>query len=193
MLSAAACGGEGESGREADPETTRATTEETTAETTRAREETSTEETTQASAPVEVANTLCGGFSSQESAQEYFDGPEPWGDERQQLDPDGNGIACDEPGNEAGVPSRQPDYGVEQGAAGGDQYGMLDLANCQLAEAQASMTPAQFEAFQYELTDEMVAALEQDIDTNIQTMLLERGYTCGGTAEGIIERYNAGR
>ena len=76
-------------------------------------------------------------------------------------------------------------------SSGNDQYGMLELANCQLAEAQASMTPAQFEAFQYELTDEMVAALEQDIDTNIQTMLLERGYTCDGTAEGVIERYNA--
>ena len=144
MLSAAACGGEGESGREADPETTRSVIEETTAETTRAREAASTEETTQASAPVEVANTLCGGFSSQESAQEYFDGPEPWGDERQQLDPDGNGIACDEPGNEAGDPSLQPDHGVEQGVAGRDQdgNGMEDLAYCQLREAQASMTPA---------------------------------------------------
>jgi hypothetical protein len=44
MLSAAACGGEGESGREADPETTRSVIEETTAETTRAREAASTGE-----------------------------------------------------------------------------------------------------------------------------------------------------
>ena len=52
MLSAAACGGAGESGREAGPETTRSAIEETTAETARARKTPSTGETTQASAPV---------------------------------------------------------------------------------------------------------------------------------------------
>ena len=82
-------------GREADPETTRAAIEETTAETTRAREALSTEETTQASAPVEVSNTLCEGFSTQEMAQDYLDGPRPMPEERPQLDPDGNGVACD--------------------------------------------------------------------------------------------------
>jgi hypothetical protein len=89
----------------------------------------------------------------------------------------------------------QPDHGVEQGAAGRDQYGngMEDLAYCQLREAQASMTPEQFEAFQYAVYDELFATIEQGIDTNLQTMLLERGYTCNGTAEGVIERYNAGR
>jgi hypothetical protein len=108
MLSAAACGGEGESGREADPETTRAATEETTAETTRAREETSPEETTQAGAPVEVSNTLCKGFSTQERAQDYLDGPRPMPEERPQLDPDGNGIACDEPDNAVVAETPQP-------------------------------------------------------------------------------------
>ena len=158
-------------------------------------EEATTEETTSAeesAAAQEASNTLCRGFGSQAQAQDYFDGPRPMPEERPQLDPDGNGVACDEPGNEAGVASAQPQYRTEP-SAGGDQYGMLALANCQLAEAQASMNAQQFAAFQYELTDEMVAALEQDIDTNIQTLLVERGYTCDGTAEEVIEKYNEAR
>ncbi len=64
----------------------------------------------------------------------------------------------------------------------------LDLATCQLAEAQAEMSPEEFAAFEQEVTDELIAALERGEQTDIQTILYERGYDCNGQAQEILGR-----
>src|SRR5215213_7591441 len=45
----------------------------------------------------------CAGFASRGLAQNYLDDPNSLPAEREALDTDGNGIACDEPGNETGT------------------------------------------------------------------------------------------
>ena len=141
-------------------------------------------ETTEAeAAPIVIVNFNCASFDTREDAQARLD--EASGkiavSVRRVLDANDNGVACDEEGSNVGADAQNADAGPSP-----RERDMIGLANCQFAEAQASMTPEQFATFQEEVTNELIAAIEQDIDTNVQTILLERGYTCDGTAEEVL-------
>lgn len=169
----AGCGGDQQARQEAEETTV---IEKTVFQTVEVTQEETTQETTQ-----EVAAVSCSEFGDQMAAQQFYDYTATEA-EQQALDADGNGLACDEPG------------AIEERNAQGDtplspsDQENLDLANCQFAEAQASMSPEEFQRFQDEITDELVTAIEQDIDTNLQTILFERGYDCDGRAQEILGR-----
>lgn len=170
----AGCGGQQAN---QDNENTR-TVERTVIQTVEVTQEETIEEATQGTTEAS-ASVDCSGFGDQMAAQQFYDFTAT-DTEQKVLDTDGNGLACDEPG------------AIEERNASGDtplsqgDQENLNLANCQFAEAQSEMSPEEFQRFQDEITDELVIAIEQDIDTNIQTILLERGYDCDGQAQEIL-------
>ncbi len=168
------------------------------------RAETTTEETTSSASerttpggrtalPGERAGRAtplgCAGFASRELAQNYLDDPNALPAEREALDTDGNGIACDEPGNETGTRTAEADAARIQDAeqASPDEQAALGLRRCQLAEAQRDLGPEGFTALQEEFAAEVEAADPGDAPS-IQQFLAEKGYTCDGQAEEILGR-----
>ena len=81
----------------------------------------------------------CAGFASERLAQDYLDDPNSLPAEREALDTDGNGIACDEPGNETGTRTAGAAEAARtqdgERASTGDDRAALGLRRCQLAEA----------------------------------------------------------
>ncbi len=168
------------------------------------RAETTTEETTSSASerttpggrtalPGERAGRAtplgCAGFASRELAQNYLDDPNALPTEREALDTDGNGIACDEPGNETGTRTAEADAARIQDAeqASPEDQAALGLRRCQLAEAQRDLGPEGFTALQEEFAAEVEAADPGDAPS-IQQFLAEKGYTCDGQAEEILGR-----
>jgi hypothetical protein len=168
------------------------------------RAETTTEETTSSASerttpggrtalPGERAGRAtplgCAGFASRELAQNYLDDPNALPAEREALDTDGNGIACDEPGNETGTRTAEADAARIQDAeqASPDDQAALGLRRCQLAEAQRDLGPEGFTALQEEFAAEVEASDPGDAPS-IQQFLAEKGYTCDGQAEEILGR-----
>ena len=131
----------------------------------------------------------CAGFASRGLAQNYLDDPNSLPAEREALDTDGNGIACDEPGNETGTRTAEADAARIQDAeqASPDDQVALGLRRCQLAEAQRDLGPEGFTALQEEFAAEVEAADPGDAPS-IQQFLVEKGYTCDGQAEEILGR-----
>ncbi len=83
---------------------------------------------------------------------------------------------------EAVEPAPTPQYDDGAELSPNDQA-MLDLANCQSEEATQDLGPEGANALFEQLTDRL---LEED--TNIQTLLAEEGYTCGGQADELLGR-----
>ena len=131
----------------------------------------------------------CAGFASRRLAQNYLDDPNTLPAEREALDTDGNGIACDEPGNETGTRTAGADAArIQNGEQSRpDDQAALGLRRCQLAEAQRDLGPERFTALQEEFAAEVEAADPGDAPS-IQQFLAEKGYTCDGQAEEILGR-----
>ena len=132
----------------------------------------------------------CAGFASRGLAQNYLDDPNSLPAEREALDTDGNGIACDEPGNETGTRTAGAEAARTQDGertSPGDDRAALGLRRCQLAEAQRDLGPEGFTALQEEFAAEVEAADPGDAPS-IQQFLAEEGYTCGGRAEEMLGR-----
>jgi hypothetical protein len=131
----------------------------------------------------------CAGFASRGLAQNYLDDPNSLPAEREALDADGNGIACDEPGNETGTRTAAAEAArIQDGErTNPDDRAALGLRRCQLAEAQRDLGPERFTALQEEFAAEVEAADPGDAPS-IQQFLAEKGYTCGGRAEEMLGR-----
>jgi hypothetical protein len=131
----------------------------------------------------------CAGFASRGLAQNYLDNPNSLPAEREALDTDGNGIACDEPGNETGTRTAGADAARIQDGEQASPYDQvaLGLRRCQLAEAQRDLGPERFTALQEEFAAEVETADPGDAPS-IQQFLAEEGYTCGGRAEEMLGR-----
>ncbi len=132
----------------------------------------------------------CAGFASERLAQDYLDDPNSLPAEREALDTDANGIACDEPGNETGTRTAGADAARNQDAeraSPDDDQATLGLRRCQLAEAQRDLGPEGFTTLQEEFAAEVEAADPGDAPS-IQQFLAEKGYTCGGRAEEMLGR-----
>ena len=99
-----------------------------------------------------------------------------------------NGLACNERGNEAEAETRAPasEEGLELSP---NEQAMIDLANCQFAEAQAELSPEEFTRFEQEITDELIETIQKGADTDIQTLLLE-GIRLQWACPGIIGELN---
>ncbi len=69
-----------------------------------------------------------------------------------------------------------------------NEQAMIDLANCQFAEARAESSPEELTRLKQEITDELIEAIEKGEDTDIQTLLLERRYDCDGRAQELLGR-----
>ena len=131
----------------------------------------------------------CAGFASERLAQDYLDDPNSLPAEREALDTDGNGIACDEPGNETGTRTAGADAArIQDGEQPSpDDQAALGLRRCQLAEAQRDLGPERFTALQEEFAAKVETADPGDAPS-IQQFLAEEGYTCGGRAEEMLGR-----
>jgi hypothetical protein len=131
----------------------------------------------------------CAGFASRGLAQNYLDDPNSLPAEREALDTDGNGIACDEPGNETGTRTAGADAArIQDGErTNPDDRAALGLRRCQLAEAQRDLGPEGFTALQEVFAAEVEAANPGDAPS-IQQFLAEEGYTCGERAEEMLGR-----
>lgn len=131
----------------------------------------------------------CAGFASERLAQDYLDDPNSLPAEREALDTDGDGIACDEPGNEtgtrtAGAEAARIQHGEQPSP---DDQAALGLRRCQLSEAQRDLGPERFTALQEEFAAKVETADPGDAPS-IQQFLAEEGYTCGGRAEEMLGR-----
>ena len=131
----------------------------------------------------------CAGFASERLAQDYLDDPNSLPAEREALDTDGNGIACDEPGNETGTSTAGAEAAGSQDGEQPrpDDRAALGLRRCQLAEAQRDLGPERFTALQEEFAAKVETADPGDAPS-IQQFLAEKGYTCGGRAEEMLGR-----
>ena len=131
----------------------------------------------------------CAGFASERLAQDYLDDPNSLPAEREALDTDGDGIACDEPGNETGTRTAGAEAArIQDGEQPShDDQAALGLRRCQLAEAQRDLGPERFTALQEEFAAKVETADPGDAPS-IQQFLAEEGYTCGGRAEEMLGR-----
>jgi hypothetical protein len=181
----AGCGGE--EGREQQPpsENEEAAEQTTTAGTTAAMETTANE--TADRRPV----LRCEDFVSQELAQNHYRGRYALEAEKEVMDADGNGTACDEPGNEVGsasadAPDSEDQYDVSAQRTPEEQE-LIELGACQTAEARVELGPERYAAVREEFLARVDAADPDDAPT-IQEFLAERGYTCDGKADEVLNR-----
>ncbi len=67
-----------------------------------------------------------------------------------------------------------------------DDQAVLDLLQCQSEEVAADLGQAEAQAFLEDAFDDAFA--NESSDVTVQSVLAERGYTCGGTAEEVLSR-----
>ena len=179
------CGGEEGQEQQPPPDNQGAAEQTTTAGTTAAMETTASETTD--GRPI----LRCEDFVSQELAQNHYTGRYALEAEKEVMDADGNGMACDEPGNEVGS-------GSADASASEDQYDvsaqrtpeeqeLIELGACQTAEARLELGSGRYAVLREEFLARVDAADPDDVPT-IQEFLAERGYTCGGRADEVLNR-----
>lgn len=139
-------------------------------------EEAAPEQTT-----AEFVNFNCASFATREEAQARFDGGTEA--EREVLDADGNGTACDEPGANVGADARADVERTEGQLSPNDQAAM-NLGECQNQEALADLGPERFRVFSERIVDEVLSGKYE----SIQEAAAAHGYTCGGRAEEVLSR-----
>lgn len=85
----------------------------------------------------------------------------------------------------ADEPPEETQYGGGGDLSPNDQAA-IDLLNCQSEEVAADLGQAEAQAFLEEAFDEAFA--NESSDVTVQSVLAERGYTCGGTAEEVLSQ-----
>lgn len=179
------CGGEEGREQQPPPQNEGAAEQPTTAGTTAAMETTASE--TADGGPIK----RCGDFVSRELAQNYFSGRYARESEKEALDADGDGTACNEPGNEVGSAPAEAPTSEERSDASAqrtpEEQALVELGACQTAEARVELGPERYAALREEFLARVDAADPDDAPT-IQEFLAERGYTCDGRADEVLNR-----
>lgn len=179
------CGGEEGQEQQPPPENEGAAEQTTTAGTTAAMETTGSETADRRSV------LRCEDFVSRELAQNYYGGRYATEAEKEVMDADGNGTACDEPGNEvasasADAPASEGQNDVSAQRTPEEQE-LIELGACQTAEARVELGPERYAALREEFLARVDAA-DPDDEPTIQEFLAERGYTCDGRADEVLNR-----
>jgi len=180
------CGGEEDQGMQPPREGEGAAEEQTTTAETTAAMETTAGETANGGSVLR-----CEDFVSPELAQEYYSGRYATKSEKEIMDADGNGTACDESGNEvgsasAGAPNRDSQSGIVAQRTPEEQA-MVELGACQTAEARTDLGAEGYAALREEFLAQVETANPSDAPS-IQEFLAERGYTCDGRADEVLNR-----
>ncbi len=150
------------------------TTEEVTQETTGSSK---SEQASTPKAKSDLPTVNCAGFGSPGGAEQFFFNATP--EQKEALDPNGNGIPCDEEGNKANPKNKAPGGGPKLSPEDQEE---VNLLNCQAREVEEDLGPVE----QERLTQELVEDIEAGRGTSLAGLLAERGYTCGELAADVL-------